>query len=116
MENLTATGFILSIIGSGAFGSLTMALLNRRKTAVETDAVIQKMYGDMLEDLRKQLAYQGTQISNLQSKEVEYLKIISNSQKTERDLRNKVREQDNQIKRQELRIQELEDKLPVTTA
>lgn len=95
---------ILAVITSSALTAIITFVFSKRKTDAETDLFKATAYGKMLEDLRKQIDFltdqmklMGVNIKNLQDKEVEYLKIISNHQKTERELRNRIKELENTL-------------------
>lgn len=89
---------IIGTIGSFAFGALITAWMSKRKMKAETQLAIAETYSALTGDLREQVRLQGEQILLLQKKETEYLKIINNHQKVERELRNRVKELEDQVK------------------
>jgi hypothetical protein len=88
-ENYTLL-IICAIISSAGFGSLVTWIFNRGHTKAQTENLIGKTYGELLDDLRNQVKYQGDQIQALQARELEYLKIINGHQETERELRKQI--------------------------
>lgn len=110
---------LIGLLGSFGFGSALVILTSRRKykadirlTNTETKLKEVEMYSKMVEDFRSQLQFQGsvlatqgetiknqaTQITLLQTKEQQYLKIIENHQITERELRKVIEKMKDQIK------------------
>ncbi|GGG97247.1 hypothetical protein [Pedobacter zeae] len=81
---------ILSLITGGTFSALILWLSNRGKIKAETENVIGKTYGDLIDDLRAQVKYQGEQIKASQEREIQCLKIINGHQETERELRKQI--------------------------
>lgn len=79
------------MFGSAGLGSVLMYYSNKNKLKAETNNLIGKTYGQLIEDLRKTVEYQGCQIKVMQEREVELLKIISASQATERELRTQIK-------------------------
>lgn len=75
------------ILGSAGLGSLLMYYSNKNKLKAETNNLIAKTYGELIDDLRKTVEYQGNQIKSMQEREVELLKIINSHNQTEKDLR-----------------------------
>jgi hypothetical protein len=94
------------IIGSGATGSLIVALLNKGKTRAETQNIISNTYGDLIDELRQSIKYQGDQIKALQDRELQYLKIISGHQQTEWELKQQIKSLEVKL---ETRMGKLED-------
>lgn len=82
----------MAVIASGAISTMITLVFSRTKVNAETESVKIQTYSKMLEDLRKQMEFISTQVENLQKKEVEYLRIIGNHQKTERELRSRIKE------------------------
>jgi uncharacterized protein YebE (UPF0316 family) len=85
------------IFGSASLGSIMMYYSNKNKLKAETNNLIGKTYGDLIDDLRKTVDYQGAQIRSMQEREVELLKIITSNQKTERELRKQISDLENKL-------------------
>lgn len=102
----------MTILCSIGFGTALTLISTRRKYKAETrlaNAEIRlnevETYSKMLDDFRRQLEFQANvlnnqalQIATLQEKEAQYLKIISQHQVNERQLKKRVSELENQIK------------------
>jgi len=91
-------GVVAGLLGSGSLGAVITALFNRGKNKVELQRTVGELYGGMIEDCRKQLDHQANQIRQqaeqilmMQSSQVEYLKVISGHQATERELRAQIK-------------------------
>lgn len=90
---------IITIFCSFGFGAILTVIATRKKTNAETKLFTTEMYSTMLSDLRAQIGMlvsqmdkQAQQIINLQNKESQYLKIINEHQKKERELTERVKE------------------------
>lgn len=81
---------IISLITGGTFSAIILYFSNRGKIKAETENVIGKTYGELIDDLRAQVSYHGDQIRASQEREVQYLKIINGHQETERELRKQI--------------------------
>lgn len=102
---------IITIFCSFGFGAILTVLATRKKTKAETQLFTTEMYSTMLSDLRAQIGMlvsqidkQGQQIINLQNKESQYLKIINEHQKKERELTERVKELERTIKQLQTQI------------
>lgn len=97
---------ILSIMGSVGFGSFITWVSNKNKNKAETQNLIGKTYGDLIDDLRAQVKYQGDQIKVMQERELELIKIITGHQEVERELRLQIKSLESKLS---LRITKIED-------
>ena len=85
------------MFGSAGLGSVLMYYSNKNKLKAETNNLIAKTYGELIDDLRKTVEYQGSQIKSMQEREVELLKIINAHNTTERDLRAQIKALENKL-------------------
>ena len=97
---------ITLVIGSGVTGSFVTALLNKGRNKAETQNIIGQAYGDLIDELRQSISFQGEQIKALQDREIQYLKIINGHQEVERDLRAQIRSLETKLAK---RINKLEE-------
>jgi hypothetical protein len=74
---------ILTLLGGAGFGSIIVGFFARGKTKAETAKLIAESYGEALENLRDQIKFQGelitsqaSQITTMQQRELELLKLI----------------------------------------
>lgn len=74
---------LLAILGTAGFSSIITFLSTKGKTKAETAKLIAETYGDALENLREQMKFQGelissqaNQITTMQQRELELLKLI----------------------------------------
>ncbi len=119
LETYTITT-IISILCSVGFGMVFTGVLTwwntRGKNKAETDLFKVETYSKMLEDLRSQInmlseqsVNQAKQITNLQTKDVENMKIIRNQQHRERQYIVEIKELKATIKTMESQILELQN-------
>lgn len=85
------------ILGSAGLGSLLMYYSNKNKLKAETNNLIAKTYGELIDDLRKTVEYQGNQIKSMQEREVELLKIINTHNEIEKELRAQIKALENKL-------------------
>jgi len=102
---------IITIFCSFGFGAILTIVATRKKTKAETQLFTTEMYSTMLGDLRAQITMlvsqidnQGKQILNLQTKESQYLKIINDHQKKERELTTRVKELESKLEQLQSQI------------
>ena len=79
------------VLGSASIGALITAGANMGKNKAETNNLVIEGYKELLDDLRITVQHQGEQIKTMQGRELELLKIITNQQQTERDLRAQIK-------------------------
>lgn len=82
---------IAMVIGSGTTGSLITAFVNKSKNKADAQSIIGQAYGNLIDELRQSISFQGEQIKGLQEREVQYLKIINAHQDVERELRHQIK-------------------------
>jgi len=111
IEAYTIT-ILVGVLSSSVLASIIVWIANKGKTKAETQYIIADTYRKMMDDLRDQIKYQGdqiqhqaTQITSMQGRELEYLKIIGGHQETERELRKQI---DALEKKLSLRITKIE--------
>lgn len=88
---------IVIVFGSASIGSVIAYFSTKNKLKAETNNLIGKTYGDLIDDLRKMVEFQGAQIKSMQDREVELLKIINAHNDTERDLRSQIKALENKL-------------------
>lgn len=111
IEAYTIT-ILIGVLSSSVLAAIIVWIANKGKTKAETQNIIADTYGKMMDDLRDQIKYQGdqiqhqaAQITSMQSRELEYLKIIGGHQETERELRKQINALENKLS---LRITKIE--------
>jgi|GEM_PF-3815060 len=82
---------IAMVIGSGTTGGLITSFFNKGRNKAEAQSIIGQAYGDLIDELRQSISFQGEQIKGLQEREVQYLKIINGHQEIERELRQQIK-------------------------
>lgn len=97
---------ITLVIGSGATGSVITAFVNKGRNKAEAQNIIGQAYGDLIDELRQSINFQGEQIKALQDREIQYLKIINGHQETERELRGQIKALETKLAK---RINKLEE-------
>ncbi len=121
LETYTIT-MIITVLGSAGVGMVFTAVLNwwlnRGKTKADTDLAHTQMYSTMINDLRTQLNIlsdqsrnQGQQITNLQTKDIENMKIIRTQESRERQYQLEIKELKATIKNMEQQILELQNQI-----
>lgn len=83
--------YTLQLLGLIFGSSILTYYLNKNKVKAETSNLIGKTYGDLIDDLRKMVEFQGEQIKSMQAREIELLKIINVHNETEKDLRRQIK-------------------------
>ena len=94
-DNIT---LVITVLTSAGFGAVISLIANRKKDKAQTElSGIQKklteveIYSTLYNDLKSQTEILQKQILNLQSKETEYLKIISQQSSREQALQKRIR-------------------------
>lgn len=82
---------LAAVFGTGGLTFLFMYHANKSKLKAETNHLIGQTYGDLIDDMRETMKYQGEQIKSLQDREIEYLKIINAHRETEKELRTQIK-------------------------
>lgn len=95
---------VVTALTSALFGTLISLIVNRKKLKADTDlALLQsklveiEIYSTLYNDLKSQMEILQKQILNLQSKETEYLKIISQQNSREKALQKRILDLESEV-------------------
>jgi peptidoglycan hydrolase CwlO-like protein len=95
---------VVTVLTSAVFGTLISLIINRKKLKADTGlALIQsklveiEIYSTLYNDLKSQMEILQKQILNLQSKETEYLKIISQQNSREKALQKRILDLESEV-------------------